>query len=455
MSVIETFETGQPVSAATFNKRVEQANQKFTQITDNLKLTQNRSALIQLDGVLDAAVSVGDLVYFNTANGKFCPAIARLTSTPGIQGQSVQSQSSRIQGLVLSTSPVQILRNGYYSSTAIKNTLGVDSESEPELGIYYLSSATSGKATRDPGWNMRQPCISYYGGNAFSLVTNYLAHDSHHHSTYACEMPEGGIISVPASAYLGQMSQAVTAIFINGLLSSSKFIFGKYTPESGQTIDCSGASDAKAGASVVIFNNYPFAYGAGIVRAITSDQLEIDNLNGTVDLSLKSLRQQSYKSSAYALNSINYKKGQVIYTPIISELKEGPGITITKSTNTAGSCTVGLSSYMNQPIVASDIVCIGPQWVVTNDNAYIVFPQDIDGKLIATFHIPSNMSLDLRKKIHWSLDSDYKDNSKSLTVSYQNIAIPGSKASILKATITAAAGTTIFKFGIRPGVSNQ
>ena len=93
MSVIETFETGQPVSAATFNKRVEQANQKFTQITDNLKLTQNRSALIQLDGVLDDTVSVGDLVYFNTSKGKFCPAIAYLKSTPGMQGQSVQLSS--------------------------------------------------------------------------------------------------------------------------------------------------------------------------------------------------------------------------------------------------------------------------------------------------------------------------------------------------------------------------
>lgn len=71
------------------------------------------------------------------------------------------------------------MRSGYYESAAITATIGTGAEA----GIYYLSPTNAGKATKTPGWNLRQPCLSYYGDGKFSLFTHYLAHDNHHHTS--------------------------------------------------------------------------------------------------------------------------------------------------------------------------------------------------------------------------------------------------------------------------------
>ena len=59
-----------------------------------------------------------------------------------------------------------MLRSGYCSDPVIINTLGAAATA----GLYYLSPATAGKATKLPGWDVRIPCINYYGNGKFSFV---------------------------------------------------------------------------------------------------------------------------------------------------------------------------------------------------------------------------------------------------------------------------------------------
>ena len=155
-------------SAATLNAPLNYIQSSLNNLAQS---TGIRSANIQYAVPVDSTVSVGDLVYFNTSTSKFQKALADiLSNSVGTDGQTIEADSCHVQGFILSINTTQhsavMLRSGYCSDSHIVDTLGVGAQA----GLYYLSPQTAGKATKLPGWDVRIPCINYYGNGKFAFM---------------------------------------------------------------------------------------------------------------------------------------------------------------------------------------------------------------------------------------------------------------------------------------------
>ena len=63
----------------------------------------NKSAVIRRYVPLSSDTFIGALVYFNAAEGRsrFEPALAALKTIPGRQGESIEADSARVEGIVI------------------------------------------------------------------------------------------------------------------------------------------------------------------------------------------------------------------------------------------------------------------------------------------------------------------------------------------------------------------
>lgn len=364
-----------PATLQNLNSPIEALQSAVNDLSARLQGVNNKSAIIQSQVPINVdQVSVGDLVYFDTQKSLFRPAIAILLGEPGSQGQSVQSPKSRVQGLVLSVQKTDksavLLRNGYFKDDLIQITLGNDALP----GQYFLSPTDPGKATADPGWNLRQPCISYYGDGKFSLCTNYLAHDNHHHGSSVIKgwsivqesdnAPQGARFyhEIPAYQNIGQLCKATTAVFLNGTLNTDDF-------QMSPSILWYKGTEAPADGSVIIFNNYPFAYGDSVVRSISSSSIDVRSYNGNAYIQMPSyIYQQQYRDKA--ISDITGNRATI--TPIVSDIIQGPGIKINKLNE--GKVQINCTQFNDTPIVASDMYLNGTQRVAKGILVYTVFP---------------------------------------------------------------------------------
>lgn len=406
---ITKFTDNSTIDAQSFNKPLRQIQTQINSLRSSFKLLNNSSAIIQSDGFLDASVSQGDLVYFDTQDAVFKPALAQLSPIPGINGQSVQAQSCRVQGLVLAKDNhgIKILRQGYYQDPIIAATI-MSKDAKP--GLYYLSPSNPGKAVLDPVWHMRQPCISYYGDYKFSIMTNYVAHDSHHHATYIINPGNTGWVdkkfSIPQSVNLGYMAKDITAIFVNGVLNNDFDITNTAITYKGDL--------AIQQCLVVIFNYFPFAYGAGLVRSINSDskQLTITNNNGYVNVMFNKPTQASMVYSGKAMSYIT-QNNQIVTTPVVSGIKAGLGIQVKNSPG--GIYSIGTKDLNLTRITATDITCKGAKYVVDNLLSYVVFPKSAT-KTSAIAYIPINNQSKADYRINfWGL---FRGLGSSITIKY-------------------------------------
>lgn len=165
-----------PATADALNKPLEYIEESLNELQSNIQDANTSSAVLQWQTPIAASVSVGDLVYFNKTTGKFEKALAALSSQMGTSGQAIQEDSCHVQGIILSIDSTDnsavMLRSGYYESAVVQGAIGTGASA----GIYYLSTTTAGKATATPGWEVRLPCISYYGAGKFTMISNYYAH---------------------------------------------------------------------------------------------------------------------------------------------------------------------------------------------------------------------------------------------------------------------------------------
>lgn len=162
--------TNGPATAATFNAPLEYIQDALNEIQSDAMSTQQ--AVLQYEVPVASNVVAGDLVYYNKTAGNFQKAFI---DTYTYQGQLMEADSCRVEGLVLSVNATEgsavMIRNGYYVDGAVLGAIGVGASA----GTYYLSS-TAGKATLTPGWEVRIPVISYYGDSKFSMINTAFAH---------------------------------------------------------------------------------------------------------------------------------------------------------------------------------------------------------------------------------------------------------------------------------------
>lgn len=361
---------------AVLNNALEQVETALNELAGTVQTQNSKSAIIRQQVPIAADVNIGDLVYYDPAEAVFKRALASLLPTPGRQGESVESPEARVEGMIVLKTDTAgntgtLLQGGFYKDVNCANQcLG----SSATAGIYYLSPVNPGKATKDPGEHLRQPLLSYYGDGKFSLSLFHMAHDNHFHASQVIDAwvstddndPAGYYFKYTAPTDLGEISEQTTTVFSDGELQT-------VTSGASFHIEDNMLFSKTNTAGVVLFNHFPFAYGSPVVRNVTSTDasLVVTNRNGLVTLNPSPWVVGAARRSRVALSAIS---GRTInYTPVITEVNAGNGITVTH--NTDGSVQVHASDRVGEPIDAYNLNFNGTTLASTdNITSYITFP---------------------------------------------------------------------------------
>jgi hypothetical protein len=222
---------------------------------------------------------------------------------------------------------------------------------------------------------LRQPVLSYYGDGKFSLSLFYLSHDNHFHSsevvdawsTAGEDAPEGYSFQYTPNADLGEISNETTAVFCAGLLQLPGAQDGDFTIEDNVLYSKTDTT------GVIIFNHFPFAYGSPVVRNVrsTDESLGVTNRNGMVTLNPTPWVVGAARRSRLAVSNIGGRT--VNYTPVVTDVTTGNGITVTH--NTDGSVKLSASDRVGEPIDAYNLNFNGTTLASDDNlNTYITFP---------------------------------------------------------------------------------
>ena len=415
---IDTLNSGDGL--AEINAMIGQVQSALNSLSSRIDNLNSKSAVLRQHVPLATGVTVGTLVYYDTVNAEFAPALAKLRALPGEQGESIEDPMSRVEGMIidldsLGTSGTLLTGGCWESATAAQACLGVDAVA----GTYYLSPTSAGHATLDPGGHLRQPVLSYYGSGRFSLSLFYLAHDNHFHSTVvvtgswelASDLgdelgitpPTGAIYGYDhrddvAFASFGEMSGDTTAIFYLGILQGSAtfvidqgFLWCKLT-----TAPVSG--------SVTLFNHFPFAYGSSALRTVesTSDALKVVMSNGTCRLTAANYISGATSKNALAVAALS--GNTILYTPVITDAVNGPGINIVKDSR--GTAIISASNILGSPV---DAYSINHNGTVPASNGlfnFIMFPKSRISEFVMTLPVQDVADGGTVRAVAWATDAE-------------------------------------------------
>lgn len=370
-----------------------------------LQTYQQDSCIVYKNLKLNSDVDKGDIVYYNTEVGCFCKALAALSGEKGIEGQTVQAPSSRVQGVIIDIgqdrSSNTLLKQGFYKDQNIIKDLIADEAKE--AGIYYLSSKHAGKVQLEPGWTMRQPCISYYGSGLFSVITTYIAHDAHIHYSYS--VGKGTASTVDPSMVCTKIEdiQAINALNSN---SAVFFLDGKLDTEnvkwdndsktlSWPAVTVEGANNTEQTAGrVVLFAHLPTAYGDAVVRSIKSDTLSInaDSGNYKINTNFQLCSSDSITRSAWAI--CNIQGNTLKRTQIVSDIQsQCTQLIINKTENGVFTIDSTISGLSGTPVVKADQIKLnGAQRMSQDLFTYSVMPAGIRSSITASASIFASSS---------------------------------------------------------------
>ena len=360
-----------------------------------------KSAVIRQHVRLADGVFVGSLVYYDAANAWFANAQALTEAETNAGGETIEAPQARVEGIIISedvgSNPRTgtILMGGYWNDDTVMNNcrlIGVTGEVTTS-GTYYLSPTYAGHATKNTYGHLRQPVFTYYGSGAgFSMTLFYQAHDNHFHASQvlsaAWDEISGSTVqiagttsyaTVPTGAkyyYTGAYAYGLgtlgdtTAVFYNGLLQDTWSTTTSFKISDGVLWKMDVGMPAAG--SVTIFNHYPFAYDASVVRSVvsTNSAITVTNTNGLISITGNDFVSGDVLKGSYAVSNIN---GNVLnYTPVVTDVIAGPGINLTKALD--GSVYVSAADRIGAPMDAYSINHNGTTLVSNGLLQYITFP---------------------------------------------------------------------------------
>lgn len=387
------------------NAPVEAIETALNALSARIGNLNSKSAVVRQYVPLSDDVAPGTLVYYDVVEAKFMPAIARLLSTPGSQGESVEAPESRAEGLVVSLDAGggtgTLLCSGYWESAAVAQAcLG----SEALAGTYYLSPLVAGKAVLDTGGHLRQAILSYYGDGKLNLSVFYLAHDNHFHGSAVLtgswvaadeaanefndptlDVPTGATFVYNRNAdatvlSMGELSEATTAVFYEGVLQPTGSDFIVHAGHIWYV-----GEDSPVEGTVTVFNHFPFAYNSPVIRGVesTAASLRVRNKNGLVSLTPSNYISGATSKNALAVSALS--GNTILFTPVVTGIKAGPGITVARTGD--GTCTLASSSTVNSPVDAYSVNHNGT--AVTSDGfyQYFTYPKSREASMVISMPV--------------------------------------------------------------------
>lgn len=360
-------------SADTFNTPIGDIERELNLLNNRLDTVTNKEALMMSGVLLDSTTKCGDIVYMRH-DGICAPAIAALDQTYDNSGPSIESEKSRVLGMVISKDGnigTLLVGGRYKDALCTESCIGED----PEEGVYYLSDTTAGKVTKDPRNALKQPVLVYMGANTFSISVMYQAQNTHFHAghdlltsgwkaygddTYK-SIYTGDYTSLGASSLV----DGVTAVFHDGVLSDDFDVF------EGALYSKLPVSDIH---KVKVFTAIPTSYSTGVVRSILpgDDSITVESSNGIVKLMSPKPIIDNTAKSATAISKLG--SGHATTTPVVSGISTvGDDISCNYNTET-GDVTIYGSGVSIDRMMATEYNLNGAKHVSDDIYTYVVLP---------------------------------------------------------------------------------
>ena len=150
---------------------------------------------------------------------------------------------------------------------------------------------------------------------------------------------------------------------------------------------CKTATPPASG-TVTLFNHYPFAYNASVVRTVTSssDRLSVSLINGNCELGMDDWRRNAAVPSIRAVSDIN--DNWISYTPVVPAVAAGPGIDVTSLSD--GTAVISANGMLGSIQDAYALMHNGTTVSSDGTYQYVVFPRGRESEVIMTLPIAPN-----------------------------------------------------------------
>lgn len=377
--IVPLLQDNTPANSETFNTPLSYIQTALNTLLNRLATIQSRDAIVRTN--IPTTASVGDLVYYNVASGKFEPAQALIDSSTGYDGNPVLSSKAFVVGLVVekpTLSTGTLWTGGFFESqSAADACLGLSALP----GTYYLSSTTAGKATLTQQGPVSQPVLLYLGEGRMTFSLFHQPVTSHQHRSLTLsgswiaaaeitdhEVPSGGTFRYDGEndaqfSALGGLLPGSTVIFEDGVMADDFIVLPDAIWYTGEI--------APAG-TVVVVNHFPSAFESPALRGIVSaaDRIILNNRNGVVTIRMDALITGAPAYSRYAVSGMTSRTASM--TPVVSHIVGSNGISV--SIDSRGVALVGLSGYVSNLLDADRVNLNGVAQVTQGIYTVYQFP---------------------------------------------------------------------------------
>ena len=387
---ITRFENGQPLTADTLNKPLNEIEETVNFIQSEIETSNRPTYLAIYNAKCNNAVSVGDVVCYS--NGYINKAAAVFNSTFGPNGELLAEASAYPIGIVTE-------KQGAVATVVISGKFTPDSTEDvwnnitKKAGTYYLTGdrTKAGTVSTIPS---AMPIKVFEVSDDKSITLTITQPPTNYHKHTYCKLEAGwDIESNPHGAplYKYALDEDTTAYNIVNNFGNS-FVFVRdglidlttlYVKD-GAIFSTEPISTTS---SVYLFTNLPCITDQPIIRALTttSNRLRLAENNGVVALELDEFREQEETvNSAYAISKIQ-SDGTVLKTPVISGLYSDGSIGIVGGAHGKYTLTLGGTSKRVYPFLTSLNLT---STALLSDMIVYSFPSNIKSSLHGKFNIP-------------------------------------------------------------------
>lgn len=256
---------GEPVDAATTKRPIAQLLTQVKRLRDQLAAFGSGNKIVLFDVPVEATVSTGMPVYYNSATSRFAPALAANNLT----GDS-PAASAVVWGFV---------KVHVGTLTADLTVYGIEDDldltaagfAEPEAGEYYLSGMTAGRIQTSQAAVPVRVCTVGPNGSVFICPQPVGAPDGHSHYSFELVAEPAGIPTVIDFGPTGMVASIESADSnLPGWLPADDAIFDGEAPDGAvfgyniskhPELQAVWPPDPLSAASIVVYSDLAAWYG--------------------------------------------------------------------------------------------------------------------------------------------------------------------------------------------------
>lgn len=392
---ITKYKNNDPLNQESMNRPLQQIESAINGLESKVDNFVQTEALVSHNIPCASDVNIGDFVYFN--NGILNKAIALWSNQYDSQGELLAAESSYPVGVVISKTTDTVADIVTEGVVTAPNVITAVFGSAPVAGEYYLSGTEAGKVTATRAYMPIRVCVL---ANANTMVVDIKQPPTNYHTHRYLTLTKGWTAVADAT-----ITEDIPTGFEDGFIYNlsedqnlqdimydwaGDFLLvndGKIVVDGSMIITAENIYSQIAPTGVVtIFTTIPCAHDEPVVRAIKtlSKRVVATNDRGIVTLEIDNyIDEGTVSNHATAITDLT-SNGEIIRTPVISELRSDNTISIVSGGNgIAYISTAGVTRTLYP-----EVVNLNNATTTSIDSKLMyVFPAGRESGLVGVFHL--------------------------------------------------------------------